>query len=304
MHSAPQIDPYFMWETITEAHEETFPHGDRGFPCASYRDHYLRGRESYPWHWHEEWEIAFVQQGRMSVLINDQQQTLEPGDGIFINRRMLHAFSMAGGGEVWMPNLLFLPSLLYGSQESVIWERYVKPLAFSEEVSHLVLRGDVPWQREAVAQAARAHALMMGGEYGYELRVRAALSEFLLAVAQRLPDLPSHPLKSRAEVGRVRQMLSFIQAHYTQPLRVEDIADSAFISRRACMRDFQHVLGVSPMQYVIELRVRRAKRLLLETGLDLGDICAACGFQGQSYFTKTFREKTGVTPGRFRAEGK
>ena len=48
---------------------------------------------------------------------------------------------------------------------------------------------------------------------------------------------------------------------------------------------------------------RKAKELLLETGLSLGEICAACGFQGQSYFTKAFRERTGTTPGKFR-EGK
>ena len=105
------------------------------------------------------------------------------------------------------------------------------------------------------------------------------------------------------EIRRVRQMLTFIQGHYTQPLRVEDIAASVFISRRECMRAFQNVLGISPIQYVLQLRVRKAKELLLETGLSLGEICAACGFQGQSYFTKVFRERTGTTPGKFR-EGK
>ena len=69
------------------------------------------------------------------------------------------------------------------------------------------------------------------------------------------------------------------------------------------MRAFQNVLGISPIQYVLQLRVRKAKELLLETGLSLGEICAACGFQGQSYFTKVFRERTGTTTGKFR-EGK
>src|SRR5699024_9826403 len=113
----------------------------------------------------------------------------------------------------------------------------------------------------------------------------------------------SQPSRNQAEIRRVRQMLTFIQGHYTQPLRVEDIAASVFISRRECMRAFQNVLGISPIQYVLQLRVRKAKELSLETGLSLGEICAACGFQGQSYFTKVFRERTGTTPGKFR-EGK
>ena len=112
---------------------------------------------------------------------------------------------------------------------------------------------------------------------GYELRVRSALSEVLVALAGHLPELPSQPSRNQAEIRRVRQMLTFIQGHCTQPLRVEDIAASVFISRRECMRAFQNVLGISPIQYVLQLRVRKAKELLLETGLSLGEICAACG---------------------------
>ena len=164
-------------------------------------------------------------------------------------------------------------------------------------------RTNSAWQREALAQAGRAYALLEEAAYGYELRVRSALSEVLVALAGHLPELPSQPSRNQAEIRRVRQMLTFIQGHYTQPLRVEDIAASVFISRRECMRAFQNVLGISPIQYVLQLRVRKAKELLLETGLSLGEICAACGFQGQSYFTKAFRERTGTTPGKFR-EGK
>ena len=54
------------------------------------------------------------------------------------------------------------------------------------------------------------------------------------------------------------------------------------------------------MQYTIELRVQKARKLLLETDLPLLDICTECGFQDQSYFIKTFRERTGISPARFR----
>ena len=153
MNWEPSMDPYELRESIGENLEETCQHGDKAFPCAGYRDHYRRGREGYPWHWHDEWEIAFVEQGQVRAQVNGEQHLLGPGEGIFINRRVLHAFSLEGDGEVWMPNLLFLPSLLYGSQESVFWEKYTKPLASSTGCTHLALRQDVPWQREALAQA-------------------------------------------------------------------------------------------------------------------------------------------------------
>lgn len=164
-------------------------------------------------------------------------------------------------------------------------------------------RQDVPWQREALAQAGRAYALLEEAAYGYELRVRSALSEVLVALAGHLPELPNQPSRNQAEIRRVRQMLTFIQGHYTQPLRVEDIAASVFISRRECMRAFQNVLGISPIQYVLQLRVRKAKELLLETGLSLGEICAACGLPGAKLLYQGLSGAHRHHPGKFR-EGK
>lgn len=293
-------DFYMIWDSISETQQETFQHGDSRFPCASYLDQYCSGREAYPWHWHDDWEIAYVEQGAVRVCVNDQQVLLQEGDGIFINRRVLHTFSMAGETEVRMPNVLFEPVLLYGSRESVYWEKYVKPLALSKGFTHEVFRRQTPWQAEILGQAERAFSLLTAEDYGYELRVRAALSEIFLILTRHIPDLGNTEAKSQTEMDRIRQMLSFIQLHYTEPVSVQQIADSAFISRRECMRSFQRVLGTSPIQYVIDLRLRKAKQLLLETDFPVMEIGARCGFPDQSYFTRVFREKTGVSPGKFR----
>ena len=121
-----------------------------------------------------------------------------------------------------------------------------------------------------------------------------------MLLTQHIPDFGNTEAKSQTEMDRIRQMLSFIQLRYTEPVSVQQIADSAFISRRECMRAFQRVLGTSPIQYVIDLRLRKAKQLLLETDFPVMEIGARCGFPDQSYFTRVFREKTGVSPGKFR----
>lgn len=240
-------DFYMIRESISETQQETFQHGDSRFPCASYLDHYYSGREAYPWHWHDEWEIAYVEQGAVRACVNDQQVLLQEGDGIFINRRVLHTFSMAGETEVRMPNILFDPVLLYGSRESVYWEKYVKPLALSKGFTHEVFRRQAPWQEEILEQAERAFSLLTAEDYGYELRVRDALSEIFLILTRHIPDLGNTEAKSQTEMDRIRQMLSFIQLRYTEPVSVQQIADSAFISRRECMRSFQRILGTSPI---------------------------------------------------------
>lgn len=290
--------------SILEDGRETFRHGDGRFPCASYLDCYSGGRGRYPWHWHDELEIAYVERGEVTAAVNERQVLLQQGDGIFINRRVLHAFFMQGEGEVRMPNILFHPALLYGTQESVFWEKYVKPLVLSNGFTHAVFRRQVPWQKAVLEEAAAAFRALTEEKFGYEIRTRSALSSILLLLLEKEGEAISRPAKSQAETDRIRQMLSFIQMHYTQPIRVQQIADSAFISRRECMRVFRNIIGLSPIQYVIGLRVQKAKQLLLETDRPILDICVSCGFQNQSYFTKAFREKTGLSPLQCRKAGR
>ena len=72
---------------------ESMQHGDSSFPCAYYVDNYKNGNDSYPWHWHEELEIAYVSQGEINAFINGEHYLLHEGEGCFINRKILHSYS-------------------------------------------------------------------------------------------------------------------------------------------------------------------------------------------------------------------
>lgn len=291
-------DQILFHHPISEDQRERVRHGAGEFPCAWYLDHYHSRVRSYPWHWHDEFEIAYVTEGNVTAYVNDQQILLEPGDGLFINPRTLHAY--AGQGEAFMPDIVFHPLLICGSQESVFWERYVRPLVLSPAFSHRMLRRDIPWQADVLAKAESAFQLLRTEDFGYEFSVRSMLSEILLELSRHMPEDPGPRGKSYLDIERVRQMLLFIELHYTEPIQVQQIADSAYISRRECMRSFQRIIGTSPIQYVIELRIRKARRLLAETDLPVLEVCTLCGFQNQSYFTKTFREKIGTSPVKYR----
>ena len=290
--------------SILEDGRETFRHGDGRFPCASYLDCYSGGRGRYPWHWHDELEIAYVERGEVTAAINDRQVLLQQGDGIFINRRVLHAFFMQGEGEARMPNILFHPALLYGTQESVFWEKYVKPLVLSNGFTHAVFRRQVPWQKAALEEAAAAFRALTDEKFGYEIRTRSALSSILLLLLEKEGEAISRPAKSQAETDRIRQMLSFIRLHYTQPIRVQQIADSAFISRRECMRVFRNIIGLSPIQYLISRRIEEGKNLLRTTDYSIAQIASFSGFSSQSYFAQTFQKSMGMSPTQYRRQAR
>lgn len=95
---------------------------------------------------------------------------------------------------------------------------------------------------------------------------------------------------------KLKQAIDYIQAHLTQDVSVEAIADYLGISRYYFCRLFKQSTGFSPHQYVIRCRVERAKQLLLQRKKSIADIAIACGFTHQSHLTRHFKRLLGVTP--------
>lgn len=280
---------------------EIASHGTEEFSCISYLDRYYGN--SYPWHWHDEIELAYVEKGMLTVSINEQRYNLESGDGFFINSGVLHGFAATQETECLLPNVLFRASLIYGTQDSVYWKKYMRPLMEAVNLSHIILKKDVPWQKDFLNHIKTAYEALLLKKIGYELRVRNELTEVICLIWENcFVQISNQKAQNYTEVNRLRKMLDFIQQCYMEPIQIQQIAEAASVSKTECLRCFNRVIGVSPKQYLINLRIRKAKELLSESSLTLMEICSNCGFQNQSYFTKMFREETGISPGRWRKQ--
>lgn len=93
----------------------------------------------------------------------------------------------------------------------------------------------------------------------------------------------------------VKRMLAFIHAHYSEPIGVDDIAQSTAISRTECFRCFRSVLNSTPTGYLTEHRLSAAAMLLVSSNRTVADIARSCGFTSSSYFGKLFRAHYGKT---------
>jgi AraC family transcriptional regulator len=101
----------------------------------------------------------------------------------------------------------------------------------------------------------------------------------------------------------VAQALQFIHAHYTTDLSLSEIARAVNLSPFHIARVFKQSLGVSPHQYLIQLRVNSARSLLAAGSGErsLAEVASAVGFADQSHLTRHFKRIVGMTPRQFRA---
>jgi len=100
--------------------------------------------------------------------------------------------------------------------------------------------------------------------------------------------------------NRVEKAILYIESNYTEKITASEIAESAHLSRFHFIRLFRSTTGTTPMEFVTQLRLNKAKSLLLTTGMSLAIIALSCGFSSQSHFNRTFKTHQGQTPGQFR----
>lgn len=101
---------------------------------------------------------------------------------------------------------------------------------------------------------------------------------------------------------QLQTAIEFIHANVGSALRLSDIAGSICMSQHTFARAFKNATGVTPHQYLINLRVERAQELLTTGKLPLSVIASAVGFFDQSHLTMHFRRALGMTPGRYRSQ--
>jgi AraC family transcriptional regulator len=94
----------------------------------------------------------------------------------------------------------------------------------------------------------------------------------------------------------------YIDAQIPNEITISDLADLAGLSRYHFIRAFKDTVGLTPYQYVLSERIRRARDLLSSLDLSLGDVALAVGFSGASDLNRVFRRFAGVTPTVFRRE--
>lgn len=139
---------------------------------------------------------------------------------------------------------------------------------------------------------------------GVESRLYAQSMATALSVHMLLRYSTSKPIIKEYADGlpkrKLERILAYIQTHLDQDISLTELADLAAMSAHyfACL--FKQSVGLSPHQYLIDCRIKRAKQLLMRQELPIVEICQRVGYQSQSYFTKVFRKHVGITPKKFR----
>ena len=102
---------------------------------------------------------------------------------------------------------------------------------------------------------------------------------------------------------RLGAVILYINDHYQRDIDIEALCSLANMSRRNFFRVFSRTFGITPNQYINDLRLKRAAQLLLTEKIPIYEIAYRCGFCDCNYLCKQFRHRYGKTPSQYRRIG-
>lgn len=269
-----------------------------GFPVSCYLSEFTS--ETYDhidWHWHVEFQLCLTISGAVVWNTGNQQITADAGEGIFINSRCVHMARPCSEDTVFFC-LDFPPDFLCTDKKGDLYKESVLPV--SEETGICGKRID-----RQIRQGAEILDILRNMAEDFE--EKAAGYEFeiagnVLRIWKRLRSFLGSDI--RRETGsaddRFREMLMYLQRHYSGNITLDEIAAYTGISRSECCRYFRKKSGQTIFGYLNRYRIHKSMELMAGTDGDIAQIAQECGFSDQSYYTKKFREQTGMTPGQYR----
>jgi AraC family transcriptional regulator, melibiose operon regulatory protein len=284
---------------LNEHKEENVERGTAYFPCSAYTGevHQFITR-SLPPHWHREMEMFVLDEGMVRITTVNGDFELHPGDGYFVNSNILHGIYALTEMPCRFHSIVFDPAIIAGAPGSAFDLLYIRP--FIEHASPIwsLSQDNSDSSPDIFLSFENAYQACAMEQEDYEFIVREALSRIILKLKNKQNHLQT-PQTSQQEL-RIKDMLTWIDAHYADSVTVTQLADSAGISVRECQRSFSATLHTSPMNYLMNYRIAAATELLRTTNLPITEIALRCGFESPSYFTKQFKSLIGKSPRQYR----
>lgn len=292
-----------MYDFDIEADEslQSAAYGTPEFPFSYYYDEINRYHErSVNWHWHSGLELSFVITGTAECFVGKEKMTLEQGDALFVNQGVIHRF-VSHSGAVTV-NYVFGPEFI-SPPGTRIHTQYVLPV-LSSSLSFVKLEGGSRDGQMVLKSLIRMHNELEIQADGWELRVKncvlSAWDDLYAMIKAEISDGRNEKSKNNIRTYvRIRKMLNYIHGHYDEELDLEKIAAATEISKSEALRCFKAGLQTTPVVYLTQYRLCRAKELLQNGEDTVQQIAVKCGFDNSSYFCKVFKKYMGISPLEF-----
>lgn len=280
----------------TKAITEVTPLGEKDCFLMVDRD---KDAFTYPLHKHEELELNFVENSDGARrIVGDSIEVLGKYDLVLVGSRLEHMWEQydCQSHSIHEITIQFLPDLL---GEQFLKKNQLNSLRTLFENAKRGVAFELPaimrvYEKITSITAAQPgfYRMLSLLEILYELSLQ---EEYHLLASKSFANVKNTP-----ESRRVRAVEEYIDQNFRQEIRLKTLSDIAGMTPAAFSRFFHARTGKTVSDYIIDIRLGYAARLLVDSHSNVAEICYNCGFNNISNFNRIFKKKKGCSPTAFR----
>ena len=272
-----------------------------------FRDAHMRGATMSRAHVHTYHELIYIIDGEVTVVLNNSEHiVLEKGDVLFIPPGIIHSSHVSSAAPKEFGKTItikFSHHLLFPLANTMSDIRYLvnTESAFSGH-THFSAGSEgatkiAPLMEAIMDELESKHPC-------YELSLRGYLSVIysnlvrLVGVTESKDERLSKVNAKNAQ--SICDALSYIENNYKEPISLQQVADACGMTYAQLTYLFSKCFVKGFSEYLLDLRLNYAQKLLLKTNMSVTDIALECGFDNASYFAKKFKAGLGMTPKEYR----
>lgn len=250
---------------------------------------------------HENYEMVYMKKGYAVFEISGNPVNLGPNDIVVIKPMQYHKFTVKSenGCEFIVLNFTF-ENRINGEFSEVPLEDFLNFVSSKETGPYITLK--VSQKNEIVVLLNRILKERDSSEPGSEFLNYLLVMELFVLLSRALKMEWENSIKSKSPKLKelINISINFIHTNFERDISLGDIAKFVFLSPSYFTRAFKEETGMSPISYLLKVRIERAKELLEDTGLKISDIALNVGFSNQQRFNEMFKKYTKHTPLQYR----
>lgn len=265
----------------------------RGYLLEDFRLFHLREaqKSAIPYHYHDFCKLLLLRSGTGSYSVEGQRYHLIPGDVVLLGSRVIHRPEFEPGMPYDRTIIYISPAFLqaHSGADCALEDCFLG-------IGGHVLRPTEPLRQKLLAMVDHLEQELSGQDYGRTIMGNVVLLSLLVEIGRSLQGQQSElPKPIQPQNRHILDILHYLDAHLTEDISIDDLAEQFFLSKYHMMRLFRKETGDSIHGYLSDRRLFYAKELIAQ-GMSATEACFRSGWRSYSSFTRAYGKRFGTTP--------
>jgi len=245
-------------------------------------------------HSHSFYELYYLRKGERIYFINGELYTAKSGDIIVINPHDVHRTTSSSIPEFERVLINFTNDFIF--QNMLSEDLPLLPFKHSSRLIRFPVKEQANTERLILEMIRECEER----KPGYTYYVKSLLTKLLIQIYRQSFQAP--PKLDAPMYERISKIGTYLNQHFQEDLTLEKVAAQFYISPSYLSRTFKKITGFHFSEYLQAIRMREARRLLIESNKKVLAIAEEVGYHSIAHFNKTFKKMTDCSPTQFRKQ--